>query len=52
LQQHLLRSAGCGSINLWPFGDPKPQELSRKPARTRPSTNANNERRLYVRYLD
>ena len=47
----LLAVAGCGSINLWPFGDSKPQEVSRKPANAT-EYQCNNDRRLYVRYLD
>ena len=47
----LLALAGCGTINLWPFGDSKPQELSRKPVNAT-EYQCNNDRRLYVRYLD
>ena len=43
--------AGCSSINLWPFGDSKPQEVSRKPVNAT-EYQCNNDRRLYVRYLD
>jgi membrane-bound inhibitor of C-type lysozyme len=42
---------GCGSIDLWPFGDSKSQELSRKPVGAT-EYQCNNDRRLYVRYLD
>jgi len=47
----LVALSGCSSINLWPFGDSKPQELSRKPVGAT-EYQCNNERRLYVRYLD
>ena len=47
----LLAVAGCSSINLWPFGDSKPQEVSRKPVNAT-EYQCNNDRRLYVRYLD
>jgi len=42
---------GCGSIDLWPFGASKSQERSRKPAGAT-EYQCNNDRRLYVRYLD
>ena len=47
----LLALAACSSINLWPFGDSKPQEVSRKPVGAT-EYQCNNDRRLYVRYLD
>jgi membrane-bound inhibitor of C-type lysozyme len=46
-----LALSGCGSIDLWPFGSPEPQELSRKPVGAT-EYQCNNDRRLYVRYLD
>ena len=42
---------GCSSVDLWPFGGGKSQELSRKPVGAI-EYQCNNERRLYVRYLD
>ena len=42
---------GCGSIDLWPFSGSTSQELSRKPVGAT-EYQCNNERRLYVRYLD
>jgi membrane-bound inhibitor of C-type lysozyme len=47
----LLALCGCGSIDLWPFGGSKSQELSRKPVGAT-EYQCNNDRRLYVRYLD
>ena len=47
----VLVLSACGSIDLWPFGDGKAQELSRKPVGAI-EYQCNNERRLYVRYLD
>jgi len=43
--------AGCGSIDLWPFGSAKSPELSRKPVNAT-EYQCNNDRRLYIRYLD
>ena len=42
---------GCSSIDLWPFAGSKSQELSRKPVGAI-EYQCNNDRRLYVRYLD
>lgn len=47
----LLALAGCGSIDLWPFGSAKSPEVSRKPVGAT-EYQCNNDRRLYVRYLD
>jgi membrane-bound inhibitor of C-type lysozyme len=47
----LLALSGCGSIDLWPFGGSKSQERSRKPVGAT-EYQCNNDRRLYVRYLD
>lgn len=47
----LLALAGCGSIDLWPFGSARSPEVSRKPVGAT-EYQCNNERRLYVRYLD
>jgi membrane-bound inhibitor of C-type lysozyme len=46
-----LALAGCGSIDLWPFGSAKSPEVSRKPVNAT-EYQCNNDRRLYVRYLD
>ena len=43
-------SAGCSSVNLWPFDSGSP-ELSRTPANAT-EYFCNNDRRFYVRFLD
>ena len=46
-----LLLAGCESVNLWPFGGAKTQELSRTPANAI-EYECNAGKRFHVRYLD
>lgn len=46
-----LLLTGCGSVDLWPFGGGKTQELSRTPA-SATEYQCNAGKRFYVRYLD
>ena len=43
--------AGCGSINLWPFGESGPTEASRKPANST-EYRCDGGKAFYVRNLD
>lgn len=43
--------AGCGGINLWPFGSSESTEISRKPANATEYVCEGNKR-FYVRSLD
>lgn len=47
----LLLLAGCGSVNLWPFGEVRTQERSRTPSDAT-AYQCDGGKRLYVRYLD
>jgi hypothetical protein len=46
-----LPLAGCGSVNLWPFGEPASAELSRKPANAT-EYRCDEGKLFYVRSLD
>lgn len=43
--------AGCGSVNLWPFGSEGAQERSRAPANAT-AYECEGGKRFYVRYLE
>lgn len=43
--------AGCGSVNLWPFGEPRATEASRMPANAA-EYQCEGGKRFYVRSLD
>ena len=47
----VLFIAGCGSVNLWPFGGEGAQERSRAPANAA-EYQCDAGKRFYVRYLD
>ena len=47
----LLLAAGCGSIDLWPFGDSGTTEKSRKPANAT-EYRCDGAKGFYVRTLD
>ena len=43
--------SGCGSVNLWPFGEPGASEVSRKPANAA-EYRCEGGKQFYVRNLD
>ena len=47
----ILLLAGCGSVSLWPFGEPGSTELSRKPANAT-EYQCEGRKTFYVRNLD
>lgn len=47
----LLALAGCGSVNLWPFGSEGARELSRAPANAT-EYQCEGGKRFYLRFLE
>ena len=43
--------AGCGGVNLWPFGEPRARETSRKPSNAT-EYRCDGGKQFYVRNLD